>query len=66
MSEQRTDDLEVRYAHLEQLVQELSEVVWKQQRELDHLRETIRGLKDRFQGEAGLVDASRDDLPPHY
>lgn len=66
MNEQRTEDLEVRYAHLELLVQELSEVVWKQQRELDQLRETVRGLKDRFQGEPGLVDASREDLPPHY
>jgi SlyX protein len=66
MTEQRIDALEVKYAHLEVLVQELSSVIWTQQRELDQLREHVRQLKDKSGGDPGLVDASRTDLPPHY
>lgn len=66
MSDQRLEALEVRSAHLEKLVGELSEVLWAQQRQLDHLQETVRRLKDRLESEPGLVDPSRADLPPHY
>jgi uncharacterized coiled-coil protein SlyX len=66
MHTQRLEALEVRYSHLEKLFQDLSEVVWRQQQELDHLRDTVRQFKDRLQAEPGLVDAARSDLPPHY
>lgn len=66
MSDTRLENLEVKCAHLEKLVQELSEVLWAQQRELDALREQVRGVRDRLAAEPGLVDASRQDVPPHY
>lgn len=66
MSDTRLENLEVKCAHLEKLVQELSEVLWAQQRELDALREQVRGVKDRLAAEPGLVDAGRHDVPPHY
>jgi uncharacterized coiled-coil protein SlyX len=66
MSESRLDELEVKCAHLEKTVLELSEVLWRQQKELDALKDGYRGLKERLSADPGLVDASVNDRPPHY
>ena len=66
MSETRLSELEVKCAYLEKTVAELSEVLWRQQKELDALKDSYRGLKDRLSADPGLVDASRQDRPPHY
>ncbi|MGV3624302.1 MAG: SlyX family protein [Archangium sp.] len=66
MSEQRLADLEVKCAYLEKTLGELSDVVWRQQRELDAMKEAYKILKDRVAADPGLVDASRQDRPPHY
>ena len=66
MSDARLENLEVKCAHLEKLVQELSDVLWAQQRELDALRDQLKGVKDRIAADPGLVDAARQDVPPHY
>jgi SlyX protein len=66
MSEQRLSDLEVKCAYLEKTVSELSDVMWKQQKELDALKDAYRGMKDKLAGDPGIVDASRNDRPPHY
>ena len=66
MSETRLADLEARYAHLEKLVSDLSEVMWRQQKELDALKEAYRGLREKMAGDPGLVDASQNERPPHY
>jgi uncharacterized coiled-coil protein SlyX len=66
MSETRLADLEVKCAYLEKTLSELSDVVWKQQRELDALKDAYRGLKDRISAEPGLVDPAQQDRPPHY
>lgn len=66
MSETRLADLEVKCAYLEKTLSELSDVVWKQQRELDALKDAYRGLKARLNAEPGLVDGSVNERPPHY
>lgn len=66
MSETRLADLEVKCAHLEKMVSDLSEVMWRQQKELDALKEAYRGIKDRLTADPGLVDASVSERPPHY
>jgi SlyX protein len=66
VSDQRLADLEIKTAYLEKTLGELSDVVWRQQRELDALKEQYRSLKDRVAADPGLVDASRNDRPPHY
>ncbi len=63
-SDERVVELEVKYAHLERTVSELNEVLYRQQRELDALKETLRRLQDK--SEPGLVDASAQEKPPHY
>ncbi|MEW5740976.1 MAG: SlyX family protein [Myxococcota bacterium] len=66
MSDARLTELETSHAHLEKTVAELSEVVWRQQRELDALKELFGQMRDRLAAEPGLVEASRQDKPPHY
>lgn len=62
----RVTELEIRSAHLEQQLHELSEVLYRQQRELDALKQVARRLEDKLGADPGLVDASRNDKPPHY
>lgn len=66
MSESRLDELEARSAQLERTVNELSEVLWRQQQALDALAEQLGKLHERLDADPGLVDATRQDRPPHY
>lgn len=66
MSDTRLAELEVKCAYLEKTVSELSDVLWSQQKELDALKDLYRVLKDRVGADPGIVDASRNDRPPHY
>jgi uncharacterized coiled-coil protein SlyX len=40
--------------------------MWRQQKELDALKEAYRGLREKMAGDPGLVDASQNERPPHY
>ncbi len=62
----RIDELESRFTHQERLVNELSEVVWAQQRQLDALQRLVGQLEQKLGGDPGLVDAKADEKPPHY
>ncbi len=66
MSDTRLENVEVKCAHLEKQVLELSEVLWAQQRELDALKEQLRGVRDRLGADPGLVDGAQQETPPHY
>ena len=66
MSE-RIDTLEFKVAHLERALQELSDVVYRQQRELDSLRDRNRQLYEQLQQlEERGGDPNRVEIPPHY
>jgi SlyX protein len=64
----RLDDLEIRITHLERSVQELSDVLIRQQKELDRILERNQILADRLAtledpGETPMAPA---EPPPHY
>jgi SlyX protein len=63
----RIDALEFKVAHLERALQELSDVLYRQQRELDALRDRNQQLVEQVQQ---LEDRSGDptgvEIPPHY
>ena len=63
----RIDALEFKLAHLERALQELSDVMYRQQRELDALRDRNQQLVEQVQQ---LEDRSGDpngvEIPPHY
>lgn len=64
--EGRIAELELRFLEQERLLQELSGVLYAQQRALDALRAEVAHLGKKLQAEPGLVDASEKEPPPHY
>ena len=64
--ESRLVELELRYMQQQEQLQELSDVMYAQQRELDMLKAELTQLKKKLEGEPGLVDARQVEKPPHY
>jgi SlyX protein len=62
--EQRLIELEIRYTHQERMLEELSEVLVAQGREIDRLREELRVLRSRV--DAGPDEPGEEGPPPHY
>ncbi|MDH4104508.1 MAG: SlyX family protein [Gammaproteobacteria bacterium] len=66
MSE-RLETLEFKVAHLERALQELSDVLYRQQRELDSLRDRNQQLIEQIQQlEDRAGDPNAVEIPPHY
>lgn len=65
--EARIEALEFKVAHLERALQELSDVLYRQQRELDALRNRAQQLLQQVQSlEDRGADPTRVEIPPHY
>lgn len=62
-SESRLVELEIRYAHLERLVDDLSQVVFEQGKTIDALRAELLRFRQRLDEPS---DPIRDEKPPHY
>ncbi len=68
-ADDRLETLEVKLAHLERALQELSDVVYRQQRQLDAADLRHRELVDRLAAAAAQADeapAAHFEIPPHY
>jgi len=64
---QRLIDLEIRYTHMEELVNELNLIVAKQQLTIDKLdREVLDLVKMNAKSDVQGNRALKDDIPPHY
>lgn len=66
MDESRFIELELRYMQQADLLQQLSDMLYAQQQELDTLKLEVEALKRKLEGEPGLVDAKQQERPPHY
>ncbi len=67
MNEERLMDIETKIAFQENTIQELNDVVCKQQEEIAQLQNTCRLLFNQLKtvsGETG--NAPKDEKPPHY
>lgn len=63
----RLDDLEVKAAFMEDLVDRLDLVVVRQQQQIDLLIQEVSRLKQQLPGPGQPSALSlRDELPPHY
>ena len=65
--EARVTEVEIKLGFVDTLVDELNRTVYRQQQEIDQLRETL--LELRRQVEASAKEAPGDggqELPPHY
>jgi uncharacterized coiled-coil protein SlyX len=64
---ERFDAVEFKLAHLERAVQELSDVVYRQQRQIDAALAMNQRLRDQLQDLEGRTpDAAPVEIPPHY
>ncbi len=65
--EQRLTDLEIKLSYQEDLLDQLNQVVVRQQQEIDLLLREVRQLRQQMpESGAQATSASRDELPPHY
>jgi SlyX protein len=63
----RVELLEFKVAHLERALQDLSDVLYRQQRELDSARARAQQLVEQVQQlESRDADPNRVEIPPHY
>ncbi|MEY4761504.1 MAG: SlyX [Pseudomonadota bacterium] len=67
--EARIEDLEIKLAHLERALQDVSDEVVRQQAAIERLGERNLRLQERIeamQPEGGEDAATRVEIPPHY
>ena len=65
----RLDTLEEKVAHLERALGELSDVVARQQKELDRALDRNQRLMEKIaaiESESGAASATAYEKPPHY
>jgi len=70
MSEARFIDLETKLAYQEDSTQQLSDVVARQQQQIDTLETALRALIERVNSlkvqEGAAKTSLADEVPPHY
>ncbi len=60
-------ELETRIAFQDESIQQLSDVVYRQQQQIDFLEKQVQMLRGQFQNLAhSLPSKPQDDRPPHY
>ena len=65
--EQRLTDLEIKASFSEDLLDQLNQVIVRQQQQIDRLMREIGQLKQQMpDAGTGVFSRSGDDLPPHY
>ena len=66
--EARLVDLEVKAAYAEDQLEQLSDLIYRQQQQIDLLLHELRLMRERLPeaGGAGAPRNLRDDIPPHY
>jgi SlyX protein len=68
VDQETVERLELKLAFLERANAELSDVVYRQHKELEALREGLRALAGKLDSRASIEPVRRpeDELPPHY
>jgi SlyX protein len=68
VNEERLIDLETKVAYQEQAIGDLSDVIYRQQKQIDQLERLCNTLTDRVQemAEAAGSDKGGYEKPPHY
>lgn len=71
METTRVEALEIKCAHLERAVQELSDVVYRQQQQIDRVLQRNQDLARQIEALEAASDVAgeagpRAEIPPHY
>ena len=65
--ENRLIDLEVKASYADDLLDQLSDQIYRQQQQIDLLLHELRLLRDRMpEAGSGAPRNLRDEIPPHY
>lgn len=66
--DQRLIDLEIKASFTEDLVDQLNQIIIRQQQQLDALAREVRALRRQGTADSGVpaFRSLRDELPPHY
>ena len=65
-TEQRLTNLEVKASFTEDLVDQLEQIIVRQQQQIDMLMRQVAELREPQAGGEGVGRNLRDELPPHY
>jgi len=68
MSEERMVNIEAKIAYQEHSLQELNDVIYRQQKQIDQLEQICQQLIERVKSlaETSLTGTPEDEKPPHY
>jgi len=67
MTDDRLTEIEIKLAHAEQAINEMSDVLYAQQALLEKLDLSLSSLRQRISSiEGGPEGTSGDEKPPHY
>ena len=68
MNEDRLVDIETKIAFQENIIKDLSDEVYKQQKQIDSLNESLKLLLDQLRESSPLSPGInlQDEKPPHY
>ena len=65
--DKRLVDLEIKASYTEDLLDQLSQTIYRQQQDIDRLAREIVQLRIQSQDHrSGTERSAHDDLPPHY
>ena len=64
--ESRITELEIRLALQDDLLDDLNQIIARQQQQLDQIRQELRHLQERSGGPEQASRSLLDDIPPHY
>ena len=66
--EEKLIDLEIRFAHQQDHIDKLDDVIYRQQQMMDKLEQKIALLEKRLKtmGESNILKPEEDSPPPHY
>ena len=67
MTEDRITNLEIKLSFTEDLIDQLNQMVYKQQQQIEFLYRELKSIKEQASGEDGAGSNSpKDEVPPHY
>ncbi|WPB58400.1 SlyX family protein [Xylophilus sp. GOD-11R] len=65
-AERRLEEVEIKLAYTEDLIDELNLALYRQQQQIDALIGQVAALRQQAPEAGGAPRSPQDDLPPHY
>lgn len=63
---ERLINLETKLSFTEDLVDELNQMIYKQQQLIEFLHQEMKELKEQLNSQSSETRSLRDEIPPHY